>query len=244
MKKPWWQVALWVLATAAWTFVVVVGVQFALWAILVKILPNNILTMPVTNMLFSATGYVLAILILVLLTPRIVQLIKKQNKPEKFSRDKLGLGGLLTWTDIGLAPIGYIASIALAAGLTMLFSLMPWFNASEAQELGYSHYMMGIERGVAFIALVVIAPIAEEIVFRGWLYGKLRVNIPKWVAILITSLVFGAIHMQWNVGITVFAMSVVNCILREITGTIYAGTLVHMINNGVAFYLVYVAMMA
>ena len=103
---------------------------------------------------------------------------------------------------------------------------------------------MGIERGVAFIALVVIAPIAEEIVFRGWLYGKLRVNIPKWVAILITSLVFGAIHMQWNVGITVFAMSVVNCILREITGTIYAGTLVHMINNGVAFYLVYVAMMA
>jgi len=99
---------------------------------------------------------------------------------------------------------------------------------------------MGGERVVAFILLVVIAPIAEEIVFRGFLYGKLRIAAPKWLAILIISFLFGLIHFQWNVGISVFAMSVVSCTLREITGTIYAGTLVHMINNGVAFFLVYV----
>ena len=100
--------------------------------------------------------------------------------------------------------------------------------------------MFGLERGLAFITLVVIAPIIEEIIFRGWLYGKLRIIIPKWLAILITSLLFGLIHMQWNVGISVFAMSIVTCTLREITGTIYSGILVHMINNGVAFCLVYI----
>ena len=89
--------------------------------------------------------------------------------------------------------------------------------------------------------VAVIAPIMEEIIFRGFLYGKLRVRIPKWVAIFVTSLVFGLVHLQWNVGISVFAMSIVTCTLREITGTIYAGMLVHIINNAVAFYLVYVA---
>ena len=88
--------------------------------------------------------------------------------------------------------------------------------------------------------LAIIAPIAEELIFRGWLYGKLRIKIPKWVAILITSFLFGLIHLQWNVGVTVFCMSVVMCILREITGTIYAGMLVHMLSNGIAFFLVYV----
>ena len=38
----------------------------------------------------------------------------------------------------------------------------------------------------------------------------------------------------------VFALSVALCVLREITGTIYAGILTHMIKNGVAFYLLYV----
>ena len=59
-------------------------------------------------------------------------------------------------------------------------------------------------------------------------------------AVLITSLVFGVMHFQWNVGVNVFALSVVLCVMREVTGTIYAGILLHMLKNGVAFYLLYV----
>lgn len=184
--------------------------------------------------LISILSYVIAIILLIWLPPKIFKKIKPA------SRESLGLSGLPTWTDIGLSPVGYVVSILLAMGLTAVFNLFPWFNANEAQNLGYSPYMMGGERVVAFILLVVIAPIAEEIVFRGFLYGKLRIAAPKWLAILIISFLFGLIHFQWNVGISVFAMSVVSCTLREITGTIYAGTLVHMINNGVAFFLVYV----
>lgn len=184
--------------------------------------------------LISILSYAIAIILLIWLPPKIFKKIKPA------SRESLGLSGLPTWTDIGLSPVGYVVSILLAMGLTAVFNLFPWFNANEAQNLGYSPYMIGGERVVAFILLVVIAPIAEEIVFRGFLYGKLRVAAPKWLAILIISFLFGLIHFQWNVGISVFAMSVVSCTLREITGTIYAGTLVHMINNGVAFFLVYV----
>ena len=93
---------------------------------------------------------------------------------------------------------------------------------------------------MAFISLVVIAPIAEEIIFRGWLYGKLRARLSLIPAVLLTSILFGAVHGQWNVGVNVFVMSIVMCLQREITGTVYSGIILHMLKNGIAFYLLYI----
>ena len=60
------------------------------------------------------------------------------------------------------------------------------------------------------------------------------------VAILLVSILFGVVHLQWNVGVNVFATSVVLCLMREVTGTVYAGILLHMLKNGIAFFLLYV----
>jgi hypothetical protein len=61
-----------------------------------------------------------------------------------------------------------------------------------------------------------------------------------WAAIIITSLLFGAVHGQWNVAIDVFVLSLVLCSLREVTGNIWAGVLLHMLKNGLAFYLLFI----
>ena len=90
--------------------------------------------------------------------------------------------------------------------------------------------------------------IAEEIIFRGWLYAKVKDRLSEEttrraaaiITALIVSLTFGIVHLQWNVGVNVFAMSLVACALREFTGTIYAGILLHMLKNGIAFYLLFV----
>ena len=115
------------------------------------------------------------------------------------------------------------------------------------QDVGFSYYISGADRLVAFVTLVVVAPIAEEVIFRGWLYGKMREKIAAEysnvasmiISSLLVSILFGLVHMQWNVGVNVFALSLVLCGLREVTGTIYAGILLHMLKNGVAFWLLY-----
>ncbi len=234
-QKRWWVTLLWIVAILAWTFVAVFAPQILIGVIMGLTLPEGVLSSPLTNAIFSLLSYGITLVLLIVLPPMIFK-----NKIQPSTRERLGLMGLPTWTDIGLAPVGYVVTILIAAGLTALFSLFPWFDSAQAQELGYSTYMMGWERVLAYILLAIIAPIAEELVFRGWLYGKLRIKIPKWLAIILVSLLFGAIHLQWNVGLSVFALSVVNCLLREVTGTIYAGTLVHIIQNSVAFYLVYI----
>jgi membrane protease YdiL (CAAX protease family) len=97
-----------------------------------------------------------------------------------------------------------------------------------------------MDRIMGFFAVAIVAPIIEEIIFRGWLYGKIRSRLNMIASILIVSLLFGLIHRQWNLGLNTFVTSIVLCGLREMTGTIYSGIIVHMIKNGIAFYLVYV----
>jgi membrane protease YdiL (CAAX protease family) len=93
---------------------------------------------------------------------------------------------------------------------------------------------------LAFVTLVVLAPIAEETLFRGYLYGKLKGHVPAIIAAIATSLLFGVAHMQWNVGIDVFILSLVLCGLRSLTGSIWSGILVHMIKNAIAFYFLFI----
>lgn len=244
-----------ILLMCVWVFASVVAAQYIIGTILILILGREALAQPVWTAIYSALSYVAAMILIIFVPPRLKQKFNKKPKAKtkrklisSEERKNLGLFETPTWTDIGLAPIGFIAAMILAAGLTGIFSNFPWFDMEQAQDVGFNAYMVGMDRVIAFFTLVVVAPIAEEIIFRGWLYGKIRMRLNKvtsnlWsmiISIFVVSLLFGIVHMQWNVGVTVFALSVVLCGLREITGTIYAGILTHMIKNGVAFFLLYV----
>lgn len=157
------------------------------------------------------------------------------------SRKVMGLQGLPSWRDIGLAPLGFVLYFIVSSIVVYLVGqLAPWLDLTQSQNVGFTDLSQRFEYFLAFLALVVIAPAAEEMLFRGYLYGKLRNTVPVWVAVLIVSVVFAAIHGQWNVAIDVFILSVVACVLREVTGSIWAGILLHMLKNGLAFYLLFI----
>ncbi|MDR2064052.1 MAG: CPBP family intramembrane metalloprotease [Candidatus Nomurabacteria bacterium] len=162
----------------------------------------------------------------------------------KTDRKELGLMGLPTWTDTLLAPAGFVVYMVLSVALILLCGVvMPWIDVNQAQDVAFTaeNLRSGGDFVLAFLSLVVLAPVLEEVMLRGWLFGKLRkLPINKWLVMTMVSVVFGIMHGQWNVGINVFAMSFVMCFLREITGTIYAGMILHMIKNAVAFYLLFV----
>jgi hypothetical protein len=159
----------------------------------------------------------------------------------KTTRQDLGILRLPSWSDIGLAPVGFIVYIIIAALLLWLATtFLLGINLDQVQETGFGAISRRHEYLLAFSTLVVLAPLAEEILFRGYLCSKLRKFAPAWVTILVTSLVFGVIHGQWNVGLDTFALSLVLCTLREITGSIWSGVLLHMLKNGIAFYFLFI----
>ena len=185
----------------------------------------------------SAVIYILLLLI-TLGVPRIFKLWSTRLSFRKL----LGLTRLLQYRDILFAVLGFVVYLALAVALvTVVSKLIPGFNVNQVQDLPFSKALTGRNAILVFLSLVVVAPIAEEIIFRGYLFGNLRRTLPTWAAALITSVVFGAIHLQWNVGLDVFMLSLVSCFLRYKTGSLWASMLLHMAKNGLAFYTLYIA---
>lgn len=259
--KQMWGLVIKVLLLLIWVAAAVIVAQLIVGYLMLWVLGRETFLQPVPTAIYSALSYILALVWILFVTPKINIGMKVENEfkngkhyingklaPKVMNREDLGLKGLPTWTDIGLAPVGFVVATLLAAGLVAIFSVFPWFDVAQAQEVGFSTYLAGFDRVIAFIVLVIVAPVAEELIFRGWLYGKLRPMLSAKmsdmasmiISIFLVSLLFGIIHLQWNVGVNVFAMSIVLCGLREVTGTIYAGILMHMLKNGVAFYLLYI----
>lgn len=162
-------------------------------------------------------------------------------KKYQTSRKDLGLEQQPRWFDFLLAPAGFIVYIILSAILLFLATqYLTFIDFDEAQDTGFNLLRQPFEYVLAFLMLVVIAPVAEEVLFRGYLFGKLQKHVPIWVAILLTSGLFAFVHGAWNVGIDVFALSIVLCLLRVVSKSLWPSIFLHMIKNALAFYLLFI----
>ena len=95
---------------------------------------------------------------------------------------------------------------------------------------------------VAVIAVLLIAglaPIAEELFFRGMLFSGLRNRLSAWPAALLAGLIFGSIHAPSGLTTVVplAALGVMFCWLYERTGSLWPPVIAHAINNSLALAL-------
>jgi len=86
-------------------------------------------------------------------------------------------------------------------------------------------------------ALGVIAPIAEEVFFRGVIYAGLRKRLPVVPALVLSSAVFASAHMD-TMRLLPFVLGVVAALLMEFTGSLVPAILAHMgVNIGFVMFL-------
>lgn len=223
-------ISAWAIASFALAQIVVIALLQGLLQI--DAISRDQLSSNVASVLIGTASYALMLLILIgipaLLTRRALTL------------KDVALTRLVEWRDYVIAIAGFVVYILLATVVMQLASYLPWVDIEQAQETGISS-PSAPDLALAFMLFVVIAPIVEEVIFRGYLYAKVRKNLSAWATIIIVSVLFGAAHMQWNVGINVFVLSIVMCVGREMTGSIWPGILMHMLKNGLAFYFLFIA---
>lgn len=118
----------------------------------------------------------------------LMRLFKKKGAVESFDIN----------TDFSRA--GTISGLCLALGISgqfaimLILSILPfpesWFQMHNES----SQIILQSNMAMQIIAVAIVAPLAEEIIFRACIQGTLSQGLPKWASILIASVIFGLMH--------------------------------------------------
>lgn len=163
-----------------------------------------------------------------------------------------GLGHRPRPSDFGFRPVrlrgAAVALLSAAVGyyvLTAVYGSVFKLHGSDKlpSELGVSKSTAALVGATVFVC--VVAPIAEEFFFRGFIFGTLRRmrivvggrDLGTWVAAAITGILFGLAHTgsassQYLVPLGFLGF--VLCLLRWKTGSLYPCMALHSINNALA----------
>jgi membrane protease YdiL (CAAX protease family) len=146
------------------------------------------------------------------------------------------------WHDLGYAALGFVVYFGLLLVVTTILVLATGLDTSQAQELGFENLLGIDDKLLAFVSLVLLPSLVEEVIFRGFLYTGLRKRLTFVWATIITSLLFAAPHLLassegplWIAGVDTLVLSGVLCYLREKTGSLWAPIGVHAVKNSIAF---------
>jgi hypothetical protein len=157
-----------------------------------------------------------------------------------------GLGGraVHAW-QLGLRPTA-LRRAAGAVVLTLIAFLIftaIWSALVEVSTKEELLKQLGVERGTALliasaVLTCVIAPIGEEVLFRGFFFPSLS-NWCGWLgAAVLTGLVFGGIHAGSAPAVDLVPLAALGfalCVLYRRTGSLYPCIATHVLNNSLAF---------
>lgn len=135
------------------------------------------------------------------------------------------------FTSIAPRPLLFSTALVLTSipTLNILVSWLPLENLLENEFDGLSHNLIG-----AF-TISVIAPLLEEVMFRGAIQGDMlrKVRNP-WLAIIISALIFGIFHMNPVQIVYATLLGIVLGWIYYRTGSLMSVILGHVLNNTIA----------
>jgi hypothetical protein len=155
-----------------------------------------------------------------------------------------GVAGALTFASLRLVywragtqgvPRLMPERLVRALGWGVVAGLLPavgaWLYLRHLTALGQAFTPLTDTARLALPVLsVLMAPLAEEFICRGLVYGGLRRSVPDWVAIVLSSALFAAVHPSLSV-VPVFFAGACFALAYRATGTLLAPILAHAIYN-------------
>ncbi|MEJ2737923.1 MAG: type II CAAX endopeptidase family protein [Anaerolineae bacterium] len=167
--------------------------------------------------------------------------------------------GKLTWAELGIAPPRWRwLWLLLAVGVTLI--LLPlrgligvivqqWLGGGLEAMQSRLDLLLGSELSwprffVTLLGAGLLAPVAEELFFRGFLYTALRQRLGIAAAVTISSLVFAIGHIDaLGVVAASFIIGIALALAYEYTRSLWVAIAIHAFNNSLATVLVYLLML-
>lgn len=134
-----------------------------------------------------------------------------------------------------------VLPLILLGGATAFFvscvlSLLPLPESLMESYMESSQGLLSGSLAVMILSTVIVAPIVEEVVFRGLILSRLKKSMNVWVAIVISSLLFALMHGQLLWSTYTFFLGMLLVIIAERLNTIGASIILHMAFNLVGVF--------
>lgn len=152
----------------------------------------------------------------------------------------------LSWADLGLRPTtrGWLllAIVVAVAGFLLRLALARWMAGSlpdwaEFMRNPYGVADSGLTVSVALgFCTVLLTPFAEEAFFRGFLFTWMTGHRPVWLAMLVSSVIFGAMHIVPPQAISAGLMALALCALYWYSGSLWPPFVAHVVGNGIGYF--------
>lgn len=157
----------------------------------------------------------------------------------KLTPNEIGFRKTKPLRAIGYIALGYIMFLAI----NIIIKLVQVFFEIELPGFGEQVNKINLfgtgtfNLVITFIVLAILAPIIEEIFFRGFIQEQLQKITSSKMAILIQALIFSLAHLELQV---IIPLTIIGAILGYIyhkTNSIYPTIVFHSINNSIAFFV-------
>ena len=132
-----------------------------------------------------------------------------------------------------LAAVALLASLALFGAYRLATDYLPvgWLRPGDVPPEVFGH---GLERVVNGLAIVVVAPFAEELFFRGFMLGGLAAAVGDLRASIVSSALFAAMHASVGTFVPLFAAGMLLAWLYLRTRSIWPPIAAHSAQNALA----------
>ncbi len=159
--------------------------------------------------------------------------VRGLNPAELFGLQQLHWRSLVV--TLGVFTMIILISVNAVSSITVTWLQRFWTDLAPQETVQAFQKSDGI--GFKFLVIflaVVIAPLAEETLFRGFVYGVLKRYTDAPFAALSSSLMFAIIHMHVGSLLPLWMLAVLFCLAYEITGCLLVPMLLHAIFNAVS----------
>lgn len=136
-----------------------------------------------------------------------------------------------SWRTVTLSSLGMVAVLIGSEGFTLLI------DRPTVSDVMADVYRTANFKPLLWLSIVLLGPIAEEVIFRGFLFqGWSKSQLGGWGAIILTSVAWAIIHLQYNLyGVAIiFAYGIFLGLVRLRTGSVLLCAVLHCLMNLIA----------
>jgi membrane protease YdiL (CAAX protease family) len=136
--------------------------------------------------------------------------------------------------------LAVLGAVIIALTISSIIWLIRAGNSSSMNWLEHLHAGDSSPLFILLSAIIVVSPLVEELLFRKFLWWVFSILIPPEITLLITSVLFAAIHGNFAHAISILPISFFLGWLRLKTGSIKPCIVAHMVNNAAASVFMFV----